>query len=633
MLMLMGAGLVLPMHAQKETWPIALEMAQKEGDATMLTPFLQQFLPSDSVDVLGEMMRISCRHGLPWEYQNFINRHQQRLFQRTDLWEQLTLGKKFLRRPPRVEFLMSDDPKADQYLQSFHSTTYHAFYDIRNAWIVAEVEDMLVPLKALLERGWNNSWGRELLAILEDDYGGTLTLLSDSVNTSDQEELMPVLSVDGEQLYFCRHDRWGFEDVYVAERNGGLWDVVEPLEEVNMDGSSEAPLSLSTDGTELLLFVNGKIMAIRQTSEGWSEMQELAELRMGNWNSDAQLVASGEAYLFASEVQSENLDLYVAELTDAGTVDTVYSLGSTINTPYQERTPFMHADMRTLYFASEGHGGLGGLDVFVSKRLADTCWNCWSDPVNMGQWVNSRGLDMGFAMSAIGEEALLSHEGDICRYILPPPVRPEPVAMVHGVVLNCEGKPVGAQVVWEDLGTGEILGHVNADPTTGAYTMVLPNGKHYGYYLRAKGHHSTSSNLDLREANEAMQRVENIELVCTDEETGGLRFAINNVFFDFGSENLTDASTMELQRVAELLLRVGSTRVRLTGHTDDVGDSETNQRLSEQRARSVMVALMNLGVPSEWMSSGGAGESQPLESNETEDGRQKNRRVEVTLWL
>ena len=147
-----------------------------------------------------------------------------------------------------------------------------------------------------------------------------------------------------------------------------------------------------------------------------------------------------------------NGDVLISRKDQNGQWTEPESLGYQINTPYAERTPFLHPDMKTLYFSSDGHGGIGKLDVFKSTRLADSCWNCWSKPINLGKEINTEESDWGYKISTDGENAYFSKKKsaneneDIFSLNLPSHLRPDFVATVSGKLLDKQNKPISAEI-------------------------------------------------------------------------------------------------------------------------------------------------------------------------------------------
>jgi outer membrane protein OmpA-like peptidoglycan-associated protein len=324
-------------------------------------------------------------------------------------------------------------------------------------------------------------------------------------------------------------------------------------------------------------------------------------------------------------------------LNENGEWDEPINLGSVINTPYCERTPFLHPDMKTLYFSSDGHGGLGGLDVYKSTRLADSCWNCWSEPVNLGKEINTESHDWGYKISTDGEKAYFSKgtrgekTNDIYSLNLPMSMRPGMVATISGKLTNKANQAVEAEIVWEDLETGKVMGRSKADPKTGNYFVVLPLGKMYGYYVEKYGYYPMSDNVDLRKNLTPVKIQKDIVMLAIQDMIDqGIAVPITNLFFNTNESVILPYSIPELKRVAAII-KSKNLKVEISGHTDNVGDAKKNQTLSENRAAAVKDFLIKEGFDASMLSTKGYGATKPVADNKTEIGRAKNRRVELRI--
>jgi outer membrane protein OmpA-like peptidoglycan-associated protein len=327
-------------------------------------------------------------------------------------------------------------------------------------------------------------------------------------------------------------------------------------------------------------------------------------------------------------------DIYIS-LKDGDNWLSPINLGPNVNTIYSERSPFLHPDMRTLYFSSDGLGGLGKYDVFKTTRLADSCWNCWSEPINLGKEINTEESDWGYKISTDGDKAYFSKKKstneneDIYWLNLPPHLRPDFVATVSGKLLDKNNNPVAAEIRWEDLQTGKTVGQSKSDPTDGNFFIVLPLGKIYGYYIDKDEYFPMSNNIDLRTNNKPIELESDINMVTFKQMIEeGTSVPINNLFFDFGKYNLLSYSIPELKRIATII-KTNNLKVEIDGHTDNVGDEKTNQILSEKRAESVKEFLVTEGCEESLLTTFGFGKSKPIDSNDNEIGRKKNRRVEL----
>jgi len=491
----------------------------------------------------------------------------------------------------------------------------------------------------------------DLISILVAKWDNSIKINSvgSGINTVN-DEYVPVISADDKLLYFCgknRKDNIGGEDIFVSKKINGYWWPAKIVSDLSSSYSNDAPLSVSSDGTMMLLFKSGKLYYSEKTMDGWTEAIEFPEnINSGNWQSDAMISSDGKALLFASTKEGGyNIstdgsdeypsDIYVSLLNENNEWGVPINLGNVINTAYCDRMPFLHPDMKTLYFSSDGHGGLGKLDVFKSTRLADSCWDCWSEPINMGKEINTEGSDWGYKISTDGEKAYFSKRSgvkeneDIYWLNLPPHLRPDLVATVSGKLIDKNKLPVSAEIRWEDLETGKKVGQSKSDPADGSFFIVLPMGKIYGYYVDKDEYFPISKNIDLRKNDKPVIIEENIDMVTFKQMIeDGTAVPVNNLFFNFAASSLLPYSLPELKRVATII-KSNNLKVEISGHTDNIGDDNKNQLLSEQRATAVKEFLVKEDCSADKLVVIGYGKTMPIASNDSEAGRAKNRRVEL----
>lgn len=474
------------------------------------------------------------------------------------------------------------------------------------------------------------------------------------INTQTGEEYSPVLTSDGEMLLYCgrgRTDNTGLEDIFVCYLTQPDSSLV--LKELCTAENNEAPVSISSDKTELIYFRNGSLHRVGLSRDGWSEEVPLPNnINSGEWQADAVTSSDGKAILFSS-VKDENYDLYTSNkpegyhganahaadiyamtLNEYGNWEGPFNLGPVINTPYCDRSPYLHPDMKTLYFSSSGHGGFGKLDVFKSTRLHDSCWNCWSTPVNLGKYINTPEEDWGYKISSSGEKAYFAKRSmrgdhDLFEINLPSEMRPEKVVLIEGVIRDADGSPVSAEVLWEDLESGELLGKANSNPVNGQYVVILPFDRFYAYYVQKEGYFPSSERIDLRDSTSTLKVVNDIDIISYEKlKRSNAYISLNNVFFEFGKYALLPESTAELKRLIKII-EGKAIKLEIAGHTDDVGTPEYNLELSEKRAISVRDFLISNGCEQADISVIGYGSSRPATSNDSDEDRSKNRRVEI----
>lgn len=560
-----------------------------------------------------------------------------------------------------IEKVQKDDRRMmeahDQYRLGAISTeeyidkvapAYPAYYRLQGL-IKGDLEakrwaEALAKVKAHAAAFGNDYRYTELVRILEepDDPKMVVTPLGNGVNTPDGNEFCPVISTDGTQLYFCgtkRKDNVGREDIFLSTKTSSGWGKAVGVNDINTADANEAPLGLTADGLTMIIFRNGRLMISHRTKDGWGKLEPLSRrIIISEWMADAMITTDGKALLFAalSKVPHEyqmSINIFVSLLQDDGQWGKPFGLGPQINSTRIDRSPFLHPDMKTLYFCSEGHSSLGGTDVFVSKRLNDNSWTEWSEPVNMGKVINSAANECWYKISTEGDLAYFANrtnkQNDLCQLALRKELRPQAVATVTGRVTDSQGKPVNTIIQWEDLEAQCSVGQTRTNPEDGRFFMVLPEGKNYGYYIQNDQFFPAAKNIDLRNNAQPVTIEQEITATTIEEMIEQeVPIVLNNLFFRTGEYDLLPASIAELNRVAAIIKQHGK-HVEISGHTDSVGDDESNRILSEYRANSVRNYLIKIGVDKALLTSQGYGESKPVATNNTPEGRQKNRRVEM----
>jgi len=242
------------------------------------------------------------------------------------------------------------------------------------------------------------------------------------------------------------------------------------------------------------------------------------------------------------------------------------------------------------------------------------------------------GLKNAFAeaTSSLYDIALTNGTGkDIFSFKIPDHLRPDYVATISGKLLDKEKKPISAMISWEDLESGKIIGESNSSPIDGSFYIILPLGKIYGYYIDNNELFPISNNIDLRNNIKPISVEQNIDVITFNEMIEqGIAVPINNLFFNFGTAGLLPESLPELKRIASIIIKNGL-KVEISGHTDDIGTENQNQILSESRAGNVMDFLITQGCDPSIFTLIGYGATRNIADNTSDEGRLKNRRVEL----
>ena len=281
---------------------------------------------------------------------------------------------------------------------------------------------------------------------------------------------------------------------------------------------------------------------------------------------------------------------------------------------------------------------MGGFDLFVSSRQSDG--GTWGTPENLGYPINTEGDDNNLIVSADGRTAIYASDRkggygkmDLYSFELPVQVRPTVAICFKGTVTNAKtGQKVAADIKVVDIREGRVVANTSCDAQSGQYIVSLPADGVYAFHVSADGYlmHSQSEVWE-REDDEYENWKPVVVDIALHPIESGERIVLNNVFFETGRWEILKESEYELNKVVELLEKNPALKIELGGHTDNVGRPEDNQRLSEQRAKAVYDYIVGKGVAANRLTYKGYGETQPVATNDTEEGRGENRRTEIKV--
>ena len=471
--------------------------------------------------------------------------------------------------------------------------------------------------------------------------------LGPGVNTKFTEG-HPMLSADGKELYFWRElfrkdanaevqSLW-----YSTLNENGKWNTAKYLSSpFNVGNNSSSVFYVSPDNNTLLIRgyfknatrIKGGYSFINRGINGFKDpigidLDDYDNMDKGKYSGGCLLPNGKGLILYFSESKDgSNCDLYYSFRKDDGSFSKPAYL-KFLNTQFDDTTPFVASDNRTLYFSSNRSGTIGSNDIWKTTRLDET-WQNWTEPINMGPTINSSEWEAYFSLDAKGDYAYMTLGGELVKIKLEEKLKPQPVVLVKGKVYDrVTNKPIQATVNYENLKTGSNEGIAISDPTTGSYQIALPYGKVYGFNALAAKYLPISDNLDLTQLSDYKEITRDLYLV---PELVGQIVRINNVFFEFGKSELKTESFAELNRIAVYLKQKPQVKIEMGGHTDNVGSDESNNLLSTERAKSVQQYLVKQGVASIRISFRGYGKTLPVATNDTEDNRALNRRVEFTI--
>ena len=485
-------------------------------------------------------------------------------------------------------------------------------------------------------------------------YSGTPENLGGNINTRSSE-ICPIVTPDGQGLFFIRiedPDNTGgtsdYSDIYYAKSSGGQkWQMAVNMKKPLNNNKSNSVNSVTPDGNTLFLlntynadgsFKESGLSISNRSGNTWEMPADLQVLDHYNLNDYNEFCMSNDKQVIIMAVEREGTygekDLYVSFHIEGELWSVPLNLGPVVNTKSGEISPFLAADNTTLYFSSDGHPGYGDNDIFLTRRLDDS-WTNWSRPENLGKPINTDDWDAYYSVPASGEYAYFVSaksgwgSSDIFRIKLPEMARPNPVVLVKGKVLNRKtNTPLQAIINYFDLQNSEISGSAMSNPETGLYQITLPAGKLYGFLASSDKFLSVSENIDLKELGEYKELERDLYLVPIEI---GEKVRLNNIFFETGKWDLLPESFAELDKLVKLLNDNPDMVIEINGHTDNVGNDESNLTLSQKRAAAVVTYLSGKGIQGSRLDSAGFGETQPVAPNETDEGRALNRRVEFVI--
>jgi outer membrane protein OmpA-like peptidoglycan-associated protein len=410
------------------------------------------------------------------------------------------------------------------------------------------------------------------------------------LNTSGNEGAQS-LSADGKIMVFTGCNRKGgvgLCDLYISYKNGDQWSTPKNMGEPVNSTAKETQPSISPDGRTIYFSSN----------------------RKGTYG---------------------GLDLWKTILNDSGKWTTPVNLGDSINTPFDEQSPFIHNDNKTLYFSSNGWPGFGNFDLFVSRKISDSTW---TKPMNLGYPINTHFVEEGLIVNAKGNIAYYSstRQGfggrDIFYFELYKKARPTPVSYMKGMVYNSEThQPLKARFELIDLKSGSSVMDAYSSED-GTFLICIPSGKSYALNVSKTGYLFYSDNFTMGNGDFIKPFTKDIPL---DPIKAGNKVVLKNIFFDHDSYVLKDESKIELSKLLILLKDNKTVRIEISGHTDNTGQKDYNLKLSENRAQAVYNYLISKGITPERLTWKGFGDSMPILPNDNSEGRAANRRTEFKV--
>ncbi len=464
-------------------------------------------------------------------------------------------------------------------------------------------------------------------------------------------QYFPVLTVDEKQIIFTAREGVmpGFdENIYVSRIDStGNWGppkLISP--DISRPGINEGACSISADGKVLVFTIckdrrglgSCDLYISRKTGKYWSYPTNMkAPVNSKAWESQPALSADGRTIYFVSDRPGGvgKLDIWVSKQDENDEWTVPVNLGVDVNTPFDDITPSIHPNNLTLYFSSEGHPGFGGFDLFMTEKNDGV----WEQPRNMGFPLNDEHDQVSLFVTADGKRGYFSREREVDQqyesklYTFEIPerdrVKTSSIYLTGKVTDDVTNKPLAAKIQIYNLDNSEESYKVSSDSITGDYFVVLNEGGTYGLYATKIGYIYKEFDFDLKDPDQVMSRdTVNIELTKINTGMVGI---LKNVFFDFDKSEIKEESKPELDVFISFLKENSKVQVEIQGHTDNQGSDNYNQTLSTSRAQAVYNYLIDKGISPTRLLYKGFGPMKPIADNSTEAGRSKNRRIEFVI--
>jgi outer membrane protein OmpA-like peptidoglycan-associated protein/tetratricopeptide (TPR) repeat protein len=482
-------------------------------------------------------------------------------------------------------------------------------------------------------------------ALVNEPLEIKINSLPNGINTS-AIEYAPVISGDESTLIFTSNRIKDGEaslsdpdDIFISTKENDEWTTPKKLDAVCLP-LNESTSSLSFDGNTLILYVNsgedGNLYESHREGDSWTEPEEMPfPINGPDLETNGCYSPDKSAFYFTSDRPDGygGLDIYVTRKMPNGMWTAALNLGPTINTPYDEETPFIHPDNERMFFSSAGHNSMGGLDVFVAKYKSITEWE---KPENIGYPINSTNDDVGFTVSVDGRRGYYASynerslgETDLFMIDMPDKVYTDLLVFV-GYARDDNGEIIkGAEITAYD-DSGEMFGVYVPNPRTGKFIIAAKQGQKLELVFEAKGYESFTRNISVG----TEKKNEYVPEIAMEDATLSVLFTIPDfILMDFDAFK---ADLNSIEKLPEFLNSFSEVKLKLIGHTDAKGPAIYNKKLGKKRASYIADFLVNKGVNRNRISISSKGEEEPVAINtingkDSPEGRKFNRRVEIQL--
>jgi outer membrane protein OmpA-like peptidoglycan-associated protein/tetratricopeptide (TPR) repeat protein len=461
-------------------------------------------------------------------------------------------------------------------------------------------------------------------------------------------QYFPVLTADGQQILFTKRDGTGNfdkEDIFTSFSDGqGGWTEPKSIAQTINSPYNEGTCSVTADGN-ILIFTSCDapdsqgscdLYVAYKVNGAWEYPKNMGpKVNSRSWDSQPTLSADGRILFFSSNRRGGfgGNDIWYSVRQNDGSWSEAKNLGKPVNTAKDEISPFMFFNNEILFFASDGHQGFGGMDIFLSRVKNGE----FQEPENLGLPINDQLDQVALFITAQKEYAYyteLTTEAEqkdrslLYRFRFPKEIYlGENLTVTEGKVFNAKtGEPVDATLSLVSLTNDSTLYQFKSDGKTGKFTMLYPENAVSGLYVEKKGYLPKIYNVE----RDKIQNVKDLKVELVPINPGE-EFIFENVFFEFDQYDLKSESLTSLKRLKKFLLENRNVNILITGHTDNVGSASYNQTLSLRRATSVQSFLVEEGLHPGRVMVEGKGDTMPMVPNTSPQNQALNRRITIKI--
>ncbi|WP_026969537.1 OmpA family protein [Algoriphagus terrigena] len=489
------------------------------------------------------------------------------------------------------------------------------------------------------------------MAFLQSQLGNSQAIEKEQLTSPLNQfrlQYFPVLTADGEQILFTKRDGTGNfdkEDIFTSFSDGrGGWTAPLSLAQTINSPYNEGTCSVTADGN-ILIFTSCDapdsqgscdLYVAYKVNGSWERPTNMGvKVNSRSWDSQPSLSADGRILFFSSNRRGGfgGNDIWYTVRQNDGSWADAKNLGDVVNTSKDEISPFMFFNNEILFFASDGHQGFGGMDIFLSRVKNGE----FQKPENLGLPINDQLEQVALFITAkkdfayyteLTTEAEQNDRSLLYRFKFPEEIYlGENLTVTEGKVFNSKtGQPIDATLSLVSLTNDSTLYQFQSDGKTGDFMMLYPENAVSGLYVEKKGFLPKIYNVE----RDKIQNVKDLKVELTPVGSGE-EFVFENVFFEFDKFDLKPESMSSLKRLLKFLLENPNVNILISGHTDNVGSVAYNQTLSLQRAKSVQSFLVAAGLHAGRVMVDGKGDKEPMVPNTTPQNQALNRRITIKI--